>query len=162
MVKPSGGGTKFQHEATSRFGRMATASGAAPFSMQFKSKFNTALSWGRNEMNSAQSLQESENHHTPATSRWAYGIPSWQFLGLVPFPYSSKPSTTIPQCLGRRKEMKSKPRTTMPRCFGRRKELNSIQSPVFRRSGPLYPKQRKTTKHQQHLAGRMEFPLGSS
>ena len=66
MVKPSGGGAResenqVQHEATSRFGRMATASGAAPFSMQFKSKYNTALSWGRNEMNSAQSLQKSEN-----------------------------------------------------------------------------------------------------
>ncbi|MBT7330936.1 MAG: DUF1244 domain-containing protein, partial [Oceanospirillaceae bacterium] len=43
--------------------------------------------------------QWKQNHQTPATSRWAYGIPSWQFLGLVPFPYSSKPSTTIPQCL---------------------------------------------------------------
>ena len=69
-----GGKNQVQHKATSRFGRMATASGAAPFSMQFKSKYNTALSWGRNEMNSAQSLQESENQvqhkaHT-ASAAW--------------------------------------------------------------------------------------------
>jgi len=43
--------------------------------MQFKSKYNTALSWGRNEMNSAQSpvsgSQKSENQvQHKATSRF--------------------------------------------------------------------------------------------
>ena len=91
LLNQVGGGlesqnTKFQHEATSRFGRMATASGAAPFSMQFKSKYNTALSWGRNEMNSAQSLQKSENQvSAQATSRLAAWNSLLAVLGSGPF-----------------------------------------------------------------------------
>jgi hypothetical protein len=38
-------------------------------------------------------FQEAENHRQQATSRCAYGIPSRQLLGLIPFPYSSKPSS---------------------------------------------------------------------
>jgi hypothetical protein len=71
--------------------------------MQFKSKYNSALSWGRNEMNSAQSpvsgLALFPKVRKPSTTQSnislrPHGIPSWQFWGLVPFPYRSNQSTT--------------------------------------------------------------------
>jgi hypothetical protein len=77
-------------------------------------------------------------------TRWVHGFPSRQLLGLVPFPYSSKPSIV------------------MPRCRGRPLEFTFAQSPVFCRSGPFFvSKKQKTTNNKRHLAVPMEFPPGS-
>ena len=105
---------------------------------------------------------EAENHQQQATSRCAYGIPSRQLLGLVPFPYSSKPSSypavagdswnlplhshQLGWSLFRTVQNQVQP---CPAVAGRLLEFTFAQSPVFCRSGPFF-----TKKHRrQQLCG---------
>ena len=133
MVKPNGGGlesqkTKSPAKATSGFGGMEIPPGSfwgwSLFHAVQITVSSTALSWGGNEMNSAQSpvfhrsgpfFPKNQKTKSPAkatVSLRRHGIPFWQFWGLVPFPYSSNQSSNFPLSWGGN-------------------ELNSVQSPVF-------------------------------
>ena len=110
MVKPSGGGSRVRktstdtkpHLTSAAWESLSAASGAGPFSMQFKSQFpahhcrGAAMKWilHSHQFQVWPFSQKSENQVSSQSniSLRRHGIPFWQFWGLVPFPYSSKHS----------------------------------------------------------------------
>ena len=132
MVEPSGGGlesqkNKYRHKATSGFGRMRIPLGSfwgwsLFHAVQIKVQ-QAALSWGRNEMNSAQSpvfrsgpfpksqktkLQDTKQHLASAAWNSLLAV-----LGSGPF------------------SVQFKSKSSKHHCRGGRNEMSSVQSPVF-------------------------------